>query len=118
MKTIILSKALAVEYQRYDLDRIKSKIKHYQSCKLSGRNIPQRIRQAAKDSAVEIDMSICRKTIFWAVIIISGFVSTALGFVLIVLYHLPSIISEYCEKNYTQYKSMGSYYDDLLEEMK
>lgn len=31
MKTIILSKALAIEYQKYDLDRIKSKIKHYQN---------------------------------------------------------------------------------------
>lgn len=61
-------------------------------------------------------MNIFHKTIFWAVVIISGFASPAASVVLVVLYYLPSII-EYDKKN-NQSKSMGKYSEDLLEEMK
>lgn len=62
-------------------------------------------------------MNIFHKTIFWAVVIISGFASPAISGVLVVLYYLPSIISEYDKKN-NQSKSMREYSEDFLEEMK
>jgi len=59
------------------------------------------------------------KIIFWTFAIILGFVNPLITFGLIVLYYLPGIIQSACQPCKEQESpEMGSFSEDVLEEMK
>ena len=65
-------------------------------------------------------MNTVTKFFFWSAVILLGFINPLISVVMVILYYLPKIISDFtqpCEEVKLD-SGMKSYSDDVLEDMK
>ena len=64
-------------------------------------------------------MNTLEKILFWTLTILLGFVNPLISVGMVVLYYLPKIIQDICQRcNEEQVSEMNSYSEDVLEDMK
>ena len=64
-------------------------------------------------------MNTLEKILFWTLTILLGFVNPLISVGMVVLYYLPKIIQDICQRyNEELVSEMNSYSEDVLEDMK